>query len=178
MKHQILTLVAAGLILAGCDTYTAQQYQSSPANVIALQSIAATGKRASVGSVTTASGVETNPTCRLAGPLDIGGGQDVATAIKQAFQAEFLAGNIYSSRGRPINITVTELKPDSMSGNWTIGLAVASSNGQGFDVKTVHNFSTSFSAMAACNNTADAFNRALAKSINNVVLNPRFRSLL
>lgn len=178
MKYKFAALVAAGILLAGCDTYTAQQYQSSPTNVIALQSIAASGKRASVGPVRIASGVETRPTCRLAGPLDISGGQDLASAIQQAFQAEFLAGNIYSSRGRPINITVTELMPDSMSGSWTIGLKVGSNKGQAFSVRTVHQFSTSFSAMAACNNTADAFNRALAKAINDVVSNPKFRGLL
>ncbi|SLN58981.1 hypothetical protein ROG8370_02700 [Roseovarius gaetbuli] len=29
MKRQIFSLAAAGLVLAGCDTYTTQQYQSS-----------------------------------------------------------------------------------------------------------------------------------------------------
>jgi len=178
MKIKIMTLVAASFILAGCDTYTAPQYQSSPENVIALRSIAASGKRASVGSVTAAEGVKTRPSCRLAGPIDMGGGQAVTSAIKQALQAEFLAGNIYSTRGRPINVIVTELKPDSFSGKWIIGLTVSSGKGQSYSVKTVHKFSTSFSAVAACGNTADAFNRALAKSINSLVTNPRFRSLL
>ncbi len=178
MKTQILSLAAAGILLAGCDTYTAQQYQSSPSNVIALQAVAATGKRASVGSVTAAEGVTTRPTCRLAGPIDIGGGIDVTAAIKQALQAEFLAGNAFSPRGTQVNAVVTELKPDSFSGNWTIGMTVSSSKGQGFNIWTVHKFSTSFSAAAACNNTADAFNRALALSINKIVTDPRFRALL
>ncbi len=178
MKTQVMALVSAGILLAGCDTYTAQQYQSSPENTIALRDIAATGKRASVGKVTTASSVVTRPTCRLAGPIDIGGGLDITAAIKQAFQAEFLAGDIYSSRGTPINVVVTEMKPDSISGKWTIGLSVSSSKGKVYNVGTVYNFSTSFSALAACNNTADAFNRALAKAINNMVKNPKFRSLL
>ncbi|WP_170925242.1 hypothetical protein [Roseovarius gaetbuli] len=98
--------------------------------------------------------------------------------MKQAFQAEFLAGNIYSARGTPIVVELTELKPDSFGGKWTIGLNVASSKGSSYNVRTVYNFKTSFSAIAACNNTADAFNRALAQSINDVVSNPRFRSLL
>ena len=178
MKIQIFALIAAGFILAGCDTYTAQQYQSSPENVIALQSVAASGKRASVGSVTTANGVVTRPTCRLAGPIDLGGGLDVPSVIKQALQSEFLAGNIYSQDGTPLNVVLTELTPDSVNGKWTIGLNASSPKGQGFDVNTVHNFSTSFSAISACNNTADAFNRVLAKAINMVVSHPQFTGLL
>ena len=181
MKNQVMALVSAGILLAGCNTYTAQQYQSSPENTIALRDIAATGKRASVGKVTTASSVVTRPTCGLAGSIDIGGELDITAAIKQAFQAEFLAGDIYSSRGTPINVVVTEMKPEhySISGKWTIGLSVSSSKGQGYNVGTVYNFGTSFSLRhVACNNTADAFNRALAKAINNMVKNPKFRSLL
>lgn len=178
MKVQFLSLVASGIILAACSTYAPQQYQSNPSNVIALQTIAATGKRASVGSVTAAEGVVTRPTCRLAGPIDVGGGIAVTDAIKQALQAELLAGDVFSTRGTQINAVITELEPDSFSGNWKIGMTVSSTTGQGFNVNNVHKFSTSFSAAAACNNTADAFNRALASSINKIVTDPRFKSLL
>lgn len=178
MKTKLMMFIAAGLILAGCDTYSAQQYQSNPENVIALQKVSASGKRASVGSVKTAEGVATKPPCRLAGPLDIGGGLPISSVIKQALQSELLAGNAYSSRGTPINVVVTQLTPDSFTGKWTIGLNVASPKGQGYSVKTVHGFRTSFTAVSACRNTAEAFNRALAKTINAVVTHPRFRSLL
>lgn len=169
---------AIALILAGCDSYSPPQYQSSPSNVIALQSIAATGKTASVGKVTVAEGVNARPTCRLAGPIDVGGGIDIATVVRQALQAEFLAGDIYNARGIPINVEITELKPNSVEGQWTLGLKVDSSNGVGFNTRTIHKFSTSLNAMAACNNTADAFNRALASGLNKIVTDPRFRNLL
>ena len=178
MKARFMTIACACVFLAACDTYTAQQYQSNPSNVIALQAVAATGKRASVGSVTAAEGVVARPTCRLAGPIDIGGGEDAVAVVKQALQAELLAGNVYSPRGTQLNAVVTRLKPDSFNGKWEMGMTVSSRKGQGFNVTTVHEFSTSFSAAAACNNTADAFNRALASLINKVVTDPRFRSLL
>ncbi|WP_299085613.1 hypothetical protein [uncultured Ruegeria sp.] len=178
MTSKIALSAAVGLILAGCDSYSPSQYQSSPSNVIALQSIAATGKTASVGTVTVAEGVNARPTCRLAGPIDVGGGVDIATAVKQALQAEFLAGDIYSASGIPINVEITELKPDSVVGQWTLGLKVDSAKGAGFNTRTIHKFTTSFSAAAACNNTADAFNRALASGLNKIVTDPRFRNLL
>ena len=179
MKIKTLALVAAtGLALAACDTYTAQQYQASPQNTIALQAHAARGERATVGQVSLAEGVKARPGCRLAGPLDLGGGDNVAQTIKQAIQAELLAGGVYKTGGTPINVVVTQLTPDSVTGKWTIGLKVSSSRSQGYAVQQVTEFSTSFSALAACNNTATAFNRALAATINRMIADPRFKSLI
>lgn len=177
MKKSFAIVAVTSILLAGCDTYTSDQYQSTPQNTITLQTIAATGKRASVASVTVATGVEPRPACRLAGPIDIGGGNDIAAVIKQALQAEFLAGNIFSPNGVPLSLVVTELEPDSFSGTWTIGLRVSSPKGA-YDVKHVSKFSTSFSAYSACNNTADAFNRALSETILSIIQHPSFRSIL
>lgn len=179
MKLKALALLAASAVaLSACDTYTAQQYQANPQNTIALQELAAKGERATVGQVSLAQGVKPRPTCRLAGPLDLGGGDNVAQTIKQAIQAELLAGDLYKAGGTPINVNVTTLEPDSFSGKWTIALQVSSSRGQGYAVQTVTEFSTSFSAVAACNNTATAFNRALSAAINKMVTDPRFRALI
>ncbi|NDV51477.1 hypothetical protein [Salipiger sp. PrR003] len=179
MSFRLLAIGAVSAItLAGCDTYTAQQYQSSPQNVIALQQIAAQGNRASVGTVSLAAGIEPRPTCRLAGPLDLGGGDNVAATIKQAIQAEFLEAGIFSVNAVPVNFTITRLVPNSMEGSWEIGIRASSQRNAGYEVVSTTPFSTSFTAMAACNNTATAFNRALSMSINEVVTDPRFRSLL
>lgn len=172
----ILVLLTCG-ILAGCDSYTSQQYQTNPQNTIALQNVASSGKRATIAKVSLAEGVNGKPTCRLAGPIDLGGGSDAATAIQQAFLAEFLASGLHNASGTPLTITVTTLKPDSVSGQWTIGMRIASAKGA-FDVNTTTKFSTSFSAVAACNNTATAFNQALSATILQVVRNPKFISLL
>ena len=55
-----------------------------------------------VTEVRLAEGVEPRPTCCLAGPLDLGGADNVAQTIKQAVQAELLAGGVYKSGGTPI----------------------------------------------------------------------------
>ncbi|WP_143100400.1 hypothetical protein [Roseovarius indicus] len=176
--RNLTTIFVAVCALAACDSYSAQQYQSSPQNVIALQSLAKQGVRASVGTVQVAEGVNAQPTCRLAGPLDLGGGQSVTETVKEAIQSEFLASNIYSPSGTPISVVITQLKPSSFEGTWTISMQVSSQRGKGYSVTTNTKFSTSFSAMAACNNTAQAFNRALSAAINDMVTDPRFRSLL
>jgi hypothetical protein len=172
----LLTTIA--ISLSGCDTYTAQQYQTSPQNTIALQELAARGERATIGEVRLAAGIEPRPTCRLAGPLDLGGGDNLDQTIKQAVQAELLAGGIYKAGGTPISINVVTLKPDSFEGQWTIGLQPYSARSSGFSVQSTSEFSTSFGAAAACNNTASAFNRALAEAINKMVADPRFADLM
>ncbi|MFS4439205.1 hypothetical protein ACMA5I_13410 [Paracoccaceae bacterium GXU_MW_L88] len=175
MKNLLVSALVLGS-LAACDSYTAQQYQTNPQNTIALQNVAAQGKRASVVPVTLAEGVDGTPTCRLAGPLDLGG-KDAAAVIQQALQAELLAAGVYSQDGTPLTVTVTELTPDSFTGDWTIALHIASSKGA-FNVVQVNEFSTSFSGAAACNNTAMAFNRALSATILAIVQHPQFSAIL
>jgi hypothetical protein len=172
------TLMA--LSLSACEeiTYTAQQYQSSAANTISLQQLAARGERATVGEVLLAEGIQPHPTCRLAGPLDLGGGDNLADTIKQAVQTELLAGGVYRAGATPININVVALTPDSMNGQWTIGLQVYSTRSSGFTVQSVTDFSTNFSAYAACDNTATAFNRALSAAINKMISDPRFAQVI
>lgn len=177
MKKPIISVALATLFLAGCDSYAAPQYQTNPQNTIALQSVAASGKRATVASVSLAQGINPRPSCRLAGPIDLGGGQDAQTIIRQAILAELLAAGVQSPNGTPLSVTVTELEPSSVNGTWTIGLRMTSPKGS-YDVSQVTNFSTSFSAVSACNNTAMAFNRALSATILAAVQHPSFRSLL
>jgi hypothetical protein len=178
MKNTLVLSMTALLLLGACDSYSAQQYQSSPQNTIALQELAARGERAFVGEVKLAEGVDPRPLCRLAGPLDLGGGDNLAQTIKQAVQAELLEGGLFKSGSTPININVTTLKPDSVGGKWTIGLQVYSSKNSGYAIQSVSTFSTSFTAVSACNNTATAFNRALADAINMMIVDPRFRDLI
>ena len=137
-------------MLSACDTYTSQQYQTSPQNVIELQQLSASGARASVGQVNLAENVEARPQCRLAGPLDLGGGNNVADTIKQAIQAEFLGGGLFSPNAKPINVTVTQLKPDSFAENWQLNFLVSSQSGRSFKVNSTTEFSTSFTAVSAC----------------------------
>lgn len=165
--------------LAACDTSVTPSYQTSPQNTIALQGIAASGKRTNVHAFAVAEGVNTSPSCRLAGPIDVGGGQTAEQALKDAITAELLAAGVYSANGTPLTITLTQMEVNTMSGYWVLGAKVQSSKlPQGFTVESRYDYKTSFSAASACPNAAIAFNRAASAFINKIVTNPNFRGAL
>lgn len=176
-RGHIPYLMVSIFVLAGCDSYISQQYQPNPQNTIALQNVASQGKRANVANVYLAEGVSSRPTCRLAGPIDLGAGNDAATVVRQAILAEFLASGVYRANGAPLSFTLTKLNPDTASGTWTIAFNVSSPKGS-MSVERITKYSTSFTAVAACNNTATAFNQALSLTILDMVQNPNFARLL
>lgn len=172
-------LVSSSLALAACDTTTTPSYQTSPQNTIALMEIASVGGRASAATVSAAPGVDTTPTCRLMGALDIGGGNSAEQTLQSALQAELLAGGVYAANGTPISIVVTEFSPNSFEGTWKIAGTVKTPRlPEGYAVQSRFDYKTSFTAYSACNNTALAFNNAAANFINAVVTNPKFRSAI
>lgn len=176
MSKLVLVSITA-ILVSGCDTSVTPAYQTSPQNTIALQAVAASGKKANVHAFNVAEGVNTTPSCRLAGPIDVGGGLPAAQALKDAITAELLAAGIYSDRGTPLTITLTDMQVNTMSGYWILAAKVQSPKiPQGFDVRTQYDYKTSFSAASACPNAALAFNRAAASFINKIVTHPDFKS--
>lgn len=176
---KLAALVLPVVILTACDTSVTPSYQTSPQNTIALQPVAASGKRTKVQIFNVAEGVNTAPTCRLAGPIDVGGGQSAAQALKDALTAELLAAGVYSDQGTPLTITLTDMKVDTFGGYWNLAATVQSSKlPKGYSVTTRYDYKTSFSAASACPNAAIAFNRAAAAFINQIVTNPNFRSAI
>ena len=179
MKNFVVGLSAMTLVLTACESTTTPSYQTAPRNTIALMSVASSGERASVASVTANGSVNTAPVCRLMGSLDIGGGRSAEEAIRTALEAELLAGDVYSASGTPISVVLTEFAPDSLSGKWTIGGRVITPKMPGgYEVRAVQGFKTSFTAYSACNNTALAFNNAAAEFIHEIVTHPSFRSAI
>ncbi|WP_420024489.1 hypothetical protein ACN9JG_20915 (plasmid) [Cereibacter azotoformans] len=179
LSFRMALLAVPMLVLAGCDTSVTPAYQTSPQNTITLQPVAATGKRAKVQQFLVAEGVNTQPTCRLAGPIDVGGGQTAAQALQEAMTAEFLAAGFYSDRGTPLTVTLTNMKVDTFSGYWDLAAVVQSPKlPAGYTVTTRYEYKTSFSAYSACPNAALAFNRAASAFINQIVTNPSFRSAI
>lgn len=171
----IISLVA----LSACDSTTTPGYQTSPENTIALMNVASAGERASVTRISATGAVDTTPTCRLLGALDIGGGKSTEQALQSALQAELLAAGVFSPSGTPITVTLTEFAPNSFDGSWTIGGTVSTPKlPEGFTVNTRFDFKTSFTAYSACRNTALAFNNAASQFINDIVTHPSFRQAI
>lgn len=181
MKQSKIALVAAscaaGVLLAGCETTNSIPYKASPGNVIAIQQSLQSNK-VSVGDVGMAPGVDDSPTCRMTGTVKVAPGKTPSQYIKDAFQEELLMAQAYAVNGAPIEGRIEELSFSSVSpAYWQITMAVKSPVDKGYKVSVKYPFDTSFTAMGACRNVADAFGPAVQELLKQVVTNPRFPAL-
>ena len=184
MNHlkTIVGLCATSVLISACDTTTAiAPYSPSTANVLAFQSqLKGSGKTVKVGDFAAEPSVA-QPTCRLAGSLDVTSGKPLQGYVKDALQTELFTAQVYDVNA-PVTIMgdLTEVKVDTFgTGSWTLGLDVSSSvDPKGYHVQTVRTFKSSFSAVAACQNATNSFAPAVQDLIGEVVNNPGFAHLV
>jgi len=181
MKPSKIALVGAicalGILLTGCETTNSIPYKASPSNVIAIQQSLQSNK-VSVGDIGMAPGIDERPLCRIMGPVDVAPGKTPSAYIKDAFQEELLMAQVYDIKGTPIEGRIEELSFSSVSpAYWQITMAVKSPLDKGYKVSVKYPFDTSFSAMGACKNVADAFGPAVQELLKQVVTNPQFPAL-
>ena len=168
------------LILAGCSTTNSIPYKASTSNVISIQeTLEAQGKKISIGNISPAAGVEESPVCRLMGPVNVAPGKTLSQYIKEAFQEELFMARVYSpSAPAVINGTIKSLNFSSVSpANWSITMAVNSNKSAGYTVSVNYPFNTSWDAMSACKNVANAFGPAVQELLKQVVTHPQFATL-
>lgn len=181
-KPSIIVAILVAGALSGCSTTSGvMQYQSSTQNVIAIQdNVGKDNVKVKVGEFTASSGAQGTQWCRANGPISIGNGVSPAEFIRQALQQELFTAGIYSSKS-PVTITgnLDSLSFSSVSpADWEITLTLSSNNGASYQVTDKHHFDTSWDAISACKNVADAFVPAVQEAINKAVKDPRFKSLL
>ena len=105
-------------------------------------------------------------------------GKTLSQYIKDAFQEELLMAQAYDVKGAPIQGRIEELSFSSVSpAYWQITMAVQSPADKGYKVSVKYPFDTSFTAMGACKNVADAFGPAVQELLKQVVTNPQFPKL-
>jgi hypothetical protein len=174
-----LVLVSAGL-LSGCETTNSIPYKASTSNVIAIQqNLQAQGKKVSVGAIRFAPGVKEQPLCRLMGPVNVAPGKSLSQYISEAFQEELFMAQVYQTNAP----TVIEGRIDSLSfssvtpASWNISMSVKSNNSVGYTVNVNYPFDTSWTAVSACQNVANAFAPAVQPLLRQVVTHPQFASL-
>jgi hypothetical protein len=164
-------------LLAGCETTNSIPYKASTENVIAIQQNLQT-KKVSVGDIEMAPGVDESPLCRLNGPVKVAPGKTIPQYVKEAFEEELFMAQAYDVKGTPIQGRIEELSFSSVSpANWTIKMFVKSAASPGYEVSVKYQFDTSFTAMGACRNVADAFGPAVQALLKQVVTNPQFAGL-
>ena len=173
-------IVTLAIAAAGCSTTNSVPYKASTSNIIAMQTTyQPKGVKINLGEFATASGVEENLVCRLMGPVNVAPGKKLSTYIKEAIQEEMFAAQIYSPTSPNIVTgSIEKLAFSSVSpANWEISLRLASSGATGYSVSTKYNFDTSFDAISACKNVADAFAPAVQELIKQAVAHPEFKNL-
>ncbi len=179
-KIILLSLLGSAVFITGCETTSSRPYSASTKNIIAFKKAIPTGKTVNVGDFKAAEGVDTEPSCRALGALEVSPGKTPMEFIEDAFREEIFEADAYDESGTLLSGTITKLKPDSIGkGTWTIGLNMASpKNPAGIDVSTLYEFKSSYSAISACQNVIDAFTPAVQETISKVIAHPEFQSLL
>lgn len=177
---KLFATVAVIAATAGCSTTNSVPYKASTSNVISMQNtFLSKGVKVRLGSFSMGAGVEENLLCRLMGPVTVAPGKGLSTYIKEAFQEELFLAQIYSSTApNVIDGKIEKLAFSSVSpANWEISMRISSNNSAGYTTTIKYNYDTSFDAISACKNVADAFSPAVQELIKQVVANPQFAGL-
>lgn len=176
-----IIISAIAFLITGCETTNSIPYKASTSNVISIQQkLQASGKKLSVGNVSSAAGVDSNPMCRLMGPIKVSPGKTLPQYIKEAFQEELFMAQVYQAdsnniiEGKVEALSFSSVSPAS----WNITMSVKSNTSNGYSVSIKYPFDTSFSAYSACKNVADAFAPAVQELLKQVVNDPQFISLV
>jgi hypothetical protein len=176
MKRYFFAALSLGA-LSGCSTYAIPNYSIS-ADTVAMLKANVPGK-VGLGEFTSAPNINGDITCRAVGPVKTPDGESYAQYLRNAFRSELIIAERYDARS-PISLTgsLDNFTFDSNAGFWTVGLTVASSNGNSLRVEQKHAYATSFYGETACNQTAQAGMGAVQKTIGAVVTSPQFPTLL
>lgn len=177
----VLAVVACSSLLTGCSTTSGgADYKASTRNVIAIQEHAGTKEnKVKLMDFTAGPGVNDTQWCRANGPVTIGGGKTPSQFIHDALQEELFLAQVYSnSANTVISGRVEEAKFSSVTpANWEITLTLSSNTGATYQTKARYEFDSSWNAMSACKNVADAFAPAVQETLKRAISDARFRSL-
>jgi hypothetical protein len=175
MNIRALMLLLVGVVLAGCETYSAPRYGISADNVVALKSLAPS--RIKVGAF--AEPQKFADGCRAAGPITAGDGLGFAAYIRKALIDELKIAGVYDDNGSVVLTgTVTNLAFSSTIAFWDIALTVTSSNGRSVSVQEHYEFPSSFAAVTACKRVADGYFPAVQNLLQKLIASPDFRGLV
>ena len=166
-------------VLSGCSTTSnTMPYDTTPRSTLAIQEASGDGaSKVSFSSVSMSPGVANSLTCRAMGDIDVTAGKGVENFILEAFQEELLEAGAYSSSA-PVVLKGTINKVDFSSvspASWMLSLTLSGSNGNAYTVDTDYQFKTSWDAVSACRNVANAFTPATQNLVQKAVTHPQFK---
>jgi hypothetical protein len=178
---KIAAVTLAAFVMVGCSTTNSIPYKASTSNVITIQNtLKASNTKVTLGTFSMGSGVTEELLCRLMGPVKVAPGKTLSAYIKEAFQEELFLAQAYDTNASvKIEGQIEKLAFSSVSpANWEISMRVSSNKSPGYTVAVKYNYDTSFDAISACRNVADAFAPAVQELLRQVVSNPQFTQLV
>lgn len=163
--------------LAGCDTYAASRYAISADNVVALRQFS--GRTATVGAFTAGTPGQSEMVCRAVGPIKTPDGEPFSEYVRKALIDEMRIAGIYDPAS-PVSITgrLEQIELSSVSGSWRLALTASTSSGASFAVTEVYSFTSSFAAVTACREAANALMPAVQNLVGRIVRNPEFARMI
>jgi hypothetical protein len=175
MTFRGFLLVAACLLLAACETYSAPRYGASVDNVMALKKFAPA--QVSVGAFDEPK--QFGAGCRAAGPITASDQLTFASYISKALADELKLAGLYDANARvTLTGSVDSLAFSSSVGFWDIALTVRSSNGRSVSVKEHYEFAPAFTASNGCKRVSDAYFPAVQNVIQKVINSTDFPALM
>lgn len=175
MKFVPVALLVTASLMSGC-AFNASPYGVSVKNVESIKS--SNIKPVAVAKFQSAKPGLTSITCRAAGPVTVA--PSFEAYIEQALIDELkLAGAYNPSSSIVLSGKLEEVDFSSgiTDGKWIFTLVVSNSRNESFTTKSTFGFSGSFVADRACQEVAQAFGPAVQKLIDDVVRDPKFKSI-
>lgn len=170
-------LTLALMSLTGCDTYATSRYSINADSVVALRQF--NGRTVNVGAFTAATPGQSEIVCRAVGPIKTPDGEPFSEYVRKALVDEMKIAGIFNPTA-PISITGRLEQADfgSSSGTWLLTLTLTSNNGATLTESETYKFTTSFAAVTACREAANAFMPAVQNLVGRAVRNPSFQRLV
>jgi hypothetical protein len=174
MKILGLALVVA-FVLSGCSTMTPARYSMSADTNQLLKQFR--GRTAMLTELVPEASY--NATCRLMGPVLATDDLTIPQFIAKAFNDELKFADLYDeTKGVKLSGSLDKMAFSSASGWWDLAMTLRSEKGVQVSVENRYNFRTSFDAITACNQTAQALGSATQDLIKKAVSHAQFLSLL
>jgi hypothetical protein len=175
--QRLILLLTVIILSSGCSTYSANRYSISTDNVVALRALE--GQTVDVGEFSASDPGQSKIMCRAVGPIKTPDGKPFSEFVRKAFLDELRMAEVYSESA-PVTIAgnLDNIDFSSSNGSWSLDLTVTSSNGNSMSVSEEYDYTTSFSGVTACNQTAQALVPAVQNLVGKVVRSSEFSTLV
>lgn len=174
MKFAVYALAGA-MLVSGC-AYNASPYGASVKNVdlIKISGI----KQVAVAPFTSAKPGLSTITCRAAGPVTVS--PNFESYIEKAFIDELKLAGAYNPNATTKltgKLNEVDFSSGMTDGKWIFSVTVSNERNESFTTNSTFPFSGSFVADKACQEVAQAFQPAVHKLIEDIVLNGQFKQI-